>query len=210
MSAEAPQAPPSGAKKLLGRATNLVATFIGIGVMLAAGAILLEDGPMDSALALFVAGVVLLPFIPVPGRGSRLAVFVLGLVLAIGLPVMDSLGVHNQSIAAVSFGRDAATELAKAAVKDGLWPADPKAALPDTLPVQSGSLERDLRVDACGGPACILVVTLTDKRYKPGLRNHSFELWTFDGGKTWECGPGGERPVAASDLPSSCRDGNPL
>jgi hypothetical protein len=146
------QVPPSGAKQLLGPATKLVATLIGIGVILAAGAILLEDGPMDSALALFVAGLVLLPFIPVPGRGSRLAVFVLGLALAIGLPVVDSIGVRNQSVAAVSFARDVATALTQAAVKDGLWPADPKAALPDTLPVQSGTLERDLRVDACGGP----------------------------------------------------------
>jgi hypothetical protein len=203
-------AAPTGAKRLLGRATNLVATLVGVGVILAAGTILLEDGPMDSALALFAAGLVLLPFIPVPGRGSRLVVFVLGLGLAIGLPVMDSLGVHNQSVAAVKFARDAAAALTQAAVKGGLWPTDPKTALPDTLPVEGGSLERDLRVDACGGPACILVVTLTDKRYKPGLRGHSFELWTFDGGKTWACGPGGERPVAASDLPSTCRDGNPL
>jgi hypothetical protein len=199
------QEPPSGAKRLTQRAINAVATLLGVGVMLAAFDILWEGGAFGSGLSLFIAGLVLLPFIPIPGRGSRVTLFILGLGFAIGLPAWDGYQTHKQSRAAVGSAMDAAVALVHASVKDGLWPEDLSGKLPDKLDVSGDGLSRDILVTECYQESCSLVVTFTDERYQQRLRDHSFVLQSGDGGKTWHCGPGGERPAIAADLPSSCR-----
>jgi len=197
--------PPLNAKKLLQRAINIVATLLGIGVMLAAFDTLWEGGAFGSALSLFIAGLVLLPFIPIPGRGSRVTLFILGLGFAIALPAWEGYETHKQSRAAVNFAQAAAAALAQAAVKDGQWPEDLSGKLPEKLDIPGDGYARDILVTECYQEACSLVVTFTDERYQHRLRDRSFVLQSGDGGKTWTCGPGGERPAIAADLPSSCR-----
>src|SRR5690348_6325226 len=108
MAEETETQPPMNAKKLFQRAVDGVATLLGIGVILAAGDALWEGGSLGSALSLFVAGLVLLPFIPIPGRGSRVTVFVLGLATAIALPAWEGYETHKQSRAAVRYAQAAA------------------------------------------------------------------------------------------------------
>ena len=206
MADETQTQPPLNAKKLFQRAIDGVATLLGIGVMLAAGDVLWEDGPLSSALSLFVAGLVLLPYIPIKQGGVRALVFIVGLSLAIGLPAMDSFETHKQSKAAVSYAMDAAVALVRASVKDGQWPEDLTGTLPEKLDIASDGYSRDIRLTECYKQACALVVTFTDERYKRRLRDHSFVLRTADGGTTWTCGPGGEKPALAADLPSTCRE----
>ena len=198
------------ATKVLQQATDLVALLIGAGVVLAAVTVLLEDGPLSSGLALMVAGLALLPFIPIPGRGSRLTLFVLGVGTAIMLPVMDSFDVHRQSRSAVRFALGVADALAKGSAPEGVWPADARVGLPEQLPVPGDGFEYDVMVADCGGRSCVLVLTFKDERFKSQLKGRSFGLWTTDGSRTWSCGPAGLRPVAASDLPSTCREQYPF
>ncbi|HSC46789.1 MAG TPA: hypothetical protein VLG68_01740 [Gammaproteobacteria bacterium] len=200
------QTSPSGAKKLFQRAIDGLATLLSIGVMLAAGLILWEDGPVSSALSLFVAGLVLLPYIPIRYGGVRALVFIVGLSLAIGLPATDSFETHKQSRAAVASAQAAAVMLAATAVKDGQWPEDLSGKLPDKLDLPSDGYSRDIRVTECYKQACAFVVTFADERYQHRLHDHGFVLRTEDGGATWHCGPGGVRPALAADLPSTCRE----
>ncbi|HSN18833.1 MAG TPA: hypothetical protein VLV87_11575 [Gammaproteobacteria bacterium] len=195
-------------KQILQRTIDALAALIGAGVIFAAGVLTWEGGPLSSGLALLVAGLALLPFIPIPGRGSRSTIFVVAIALAIGLPVMDSVKRHRQTQAAVGFAFDAAQELTKAAVQDGRWPTDLVNGLPDRISVPSDGFERDLVLADCRDQSCSLVVTMQDARYDSRLRGHSFALWTVDGGKTWGCGPAGERPALQVDMPSSCRLGD--
>ena len=193
-------------KKAVQRITDVLATLIGIGVILAGGAVLLEDGPVGSGLTLFIAGLALLPFIPVPGRGSRTTIFIFALGYAIGMPVYDRSMVLRQTIPAVESARDTAAKLSETVAKSGQWPDDLAAALPDKIQVDGDGWSRDVMLTDCGGARCTLLVTLTDARYRSELRERSFGLWTQDGGTTWECGPAGEHSVMPHDLPSSCRD----
>jgi type II secretory pathway pseudopilin PulG len=132
-------------------------------------------------------------------------VFVLGLATAIALPAWEGYETHKQSQAAVRFAESAAAALAQGSVKDGRWPEDLSGKLPEKLDLPGDDYSRDLRIAECYQESCALVVTFTDERYQRRLRDHSFVLRSQDGGKTWTCGPGGERPALAVDLPSSCR-----
>jgi len=201
---------PARGSKLLQRGIDVVALLLGLGVIFAALSLLAEDGPVSSGLALLLTGVALLPFVPIPGRGSRVTLFVLGLVFAVALPVLDSMAVHRQSRSAVRFALSVVDALVKSSAPDGVWPADARNTMPDRLPVAGDGFEHDVMVADCGGQRCLLVVTFKDPRYKSELRGRSFGLWTTDGNRTWSCGPAGLRPVVVNDLPETCREKYPF
>ena len=209
MACEDETQPQLNAKKLTQRGIDLVATLLGLGVILAAVAVLFEDGPVGSGLMLFIAGLVLMPFIPIPGRGTRTVVFILALGVAIVTPVWKSFVVHRQTQAAYRFALDAAAALTQASVKDGRWPEDLSGKLPEKLDLPGGGLSRDIRVAECYQEACTLIVTLTDEGYDTSIRSRSFALSTSDGGKTWTCHPTGGYHVRPVDLPADCRGSAP-
>ncbi|MGE5624611.1 MAG: hypothetical protein ACM3ZT_03590 [Bacillota bacterium] len=187
------------------RVINVLAALVGFGVMALAVALLFAEWPLGSVLAVFVSGLALLPFIPIPGRGARTVVFVLALAFAILMPVWQSRTVHRETQSAFLFASEAAARLAETSVKDGGWPATAEG-FPDKLePVYGDGYSRDLAIKDCGGASCTLIVTLADERYDAEIRGRSFALSTTDGGKTWHCGPSGEHSVIPSDLPAACR-----
>lgn len=188
------------------RLTDVLAGLLGIGVILGGGELLLEDGPVGSGLAFILAGLALLPFIPIPGRGSRTVIFILGLGYGIGKPVWDSFTIHRETQQAVHSVMSAAARLRQTAVQGDAWHLDAPGALPDEIQVESDGWSRDIQVQECDGPACTLLVTLTDPRYHGDIRGRSFALYTADGGRSWHCRSAGEHSVMPSHLPSSCRE----
>ena len=202
-------APPPPAGKRAPRATHTLAAFVGFAVMALAVVLLFQEWPLGSALAVFVAGLVLLPFIPIPGQGSRTALFILALAYAIFMPAWEARVVHRQTQAAFLSAADTAARLADTAVKDGAWHTEQAGALPDRIEVDGDGWSRDVMLTDCGGADCTLIVRLTDARYEPEVRDRSFGLFTHDGGRTWSCGSAGQRSVMPSDLPRACRDQGP-
>jgi len=169
------------------------------------GVALVEAWPVGSALMLFIAGLVLLPFIRVPGRGSRTVIFILAFGVAMVTPTWKSFVVHRQIQGAYRFATDAAARLTEVSKQDGRWPAA-IGGFPDTLgPVYGDGYSRDLKIKGCGAGSCTLVVTLTDHDYDTSIRGRSFALWTRDGGKTWACGPATTYPLSPKDLPATCQ-----
>jgi|GEM_PF-6725864 len=198
------------APKLMRRAIDAVATVLGLGVAAIATVLLFEGVPLGASLPMLAAGLVLLPFIPIPGRGSRTTLFILLLGYSIVMPVYQSMMLHRQTQAALEFATATATQLAQAVVKDGQWPTA-AAGFPDKLdPVQGDGFSHDVEITDCGDVYCTVLVRLTDQRYDDEIRGRSFGLWTKDGGKTWSCGSAGEPSVMPVDLPSVCRsEGSP-
>ena len=69
-----------------------------------------------------------------------------------------------------------------------------------------GQYTRDLRVVNCEGESCGIVATMRNNGVDARLAGKTLEIWTTNGGYTWSCGPGGDNPLAAQNLPLSCRD----
>ena len=200
--------PVSTPKKAVQGVTDTLAALIGIGVILAGVVVVLEDGPVGSGLMLFIAGLVLLPYVPVPGRGSRTVIFILALGVALVTPMWKSFVVHRQTQAAFRFATEVAARLTETSAKDGRWPRD-AVAFPEKLePVEGDGWSHDVAIRDCGGERCTLIVTLKDWDYDTSIRSRSFALSTLDGGKTWTCHPTGGYHVRPVDLPAACREGN--
>lgn len=179
--------------------------MIGIGLFVAGGVALAEQWPVGSAFMLFVAGGALLPFIRVPGRGSRAVIVIFAFAVAMATPLWKSFVVHRQVQGAFRFATDAAARLTENSKQDGRLPKA-AAGFPDKLePVYDDSYSHDLKIKDCGGESCTLVVTLTDHDYDTSIRSRSFALWTRDGGKTWACGPTAIYPLMPADLPATCQ-----
>lgn len=196
---------PSSKEKLRRWLTDGLAAIIGLGVIWIAVEVVLEGGPPISGLAFLVAGLPLLWFIPVPGRGSRATLFVLGMGVGIGYPIWKSSVIHRQTSSALASVQQVAQALAQAAAPQGSWPGNLAAALPEKLDVPGDGFARDIRLQDCGETFCTLVVTLQDPRYDGQLRNRDFSLSTTDGGRTWTCGLGAPPSVNPGDLPEACR-----
>ncbi len=189
----------------MGRITNILAILIGVGLILAGVAALVNAWPVGMAFMLIIAGAALLPFIRVRGRYSRTVIVVLAFSVAMATPLWSSFVVHQQVEAAYRAATDAAARLTELSQKDGRWPTA-AAGFPDKLdPVYSDGHSRDLKLKDCGGESCTLVITLTDHDYDTSIRSRSFALWTQNGGKTWTCGPTALYPLAPKDLPDPCQ-----
>ena len=196
---------PTPARQAGQRVTDLLATLLGIGMIVAGGLALADQWPVGTGLMLFIAGGALLPFVRVPGRGSRAVIVVLAFGVAMVTPLWSSFVVHRQVQGTYRYATDAAARLTEMAVKDGRWPSA-AAGFPDKLePVYRGAYSRDLEIKDCGGKSCTLIVTLTDHDYDTSIRSRHFALWTRDGGKTWACGPTKLYPLAPKDLPEPCQ-----
>lgn len=196
---------PMHGKRPAQHSTDVLATLVGIAVIVSGVVALVENWPVGTALMLFIAGTVLLPFVRVPGRGSRMAIFILAFGIAMVTPMWKSIVVHRQIHGAFQFATEAAARLTEMSAKDGRWPKV-LAGFPDKLETASDDgYSRDLEIKDCGGVSCTLIVTLTDHDYDTSIRSRHFALWTQDGGKTWTCGPTALYPVTPQDLPEACR-----
>ena len=62
----------------------------------------------------------------------------------------------------------------------------------------------------CDGQTCGVVATIGADAPVNLVAGHTAEIWTRDSGKTWQCGPGGNNPVARENMAGNCRDADPL
>lgn len=85
------------------------------------------------------------------------------------------------------------------------WPKELNLAY--SVDTQSlGKYVSGIRMPACGGNICRLIVMFDDGNSHRRIRNTTLEIWTEDEGSTWSCGPGGYNPIPVTYLPQTCRD----
>lgn len=157
--------------------------------------------------------------------GPKTLLLIIGIAAVIGiLWVTNPLRLHDEALMRSKVGE--AILLAGGAAegpvtdyfqKNKQWPAD-LSSVYDAARHAPGSAADEYGVDS-RYVAKLTTLTTPDGGYgivatmQPDLETDiagkAVEIWSFDGGASWHCGPASRNPVDERFLPSSCRETQP-
>ncbi|MGH8272756.1 MAG: RDD family protein [Gammaproteobacteria bacterium] len=134
---------------------------------------------------------------------------IIGAAIAISIPMMRSYVNRAQVAESIGLMRDARTLLDNYHEQYSRWPTATRIEyfnrkMARNAPI--GKYTRLIRITRCTGKACVVAAIMKQGLDDKSIAGKSVELWTFDAGETWHCGPGGKNPIATHELPATCRD----
>lgn len=156
------------------------------------------------------------------GLGPKSLLLIIGIAVVIGiLWVTNPVRIHNEALmrskvseAILLTGGAAEGPVTDYFQKNKQWPAD-LSSVYDAARHTPGSAANEYGVDS-RYVVKLTTLTTSDGGYgivatmKPDLEadiaGKAVEIWSFDGGGSWYCGPASRNPVDERFLPSSCRE----
>ncbi len=143
---------------------------------------------------------------PTGALGALIWIYIIGVLAAIALPAYADFTARSQTSEGVLYAQSAEQSLMEEYADKGAWPTDLASANPDLAKPNLGRYTDSLTLLGPSYQFVGILVTFKTSGVTSQVAGRTFELWTSDGGGTWQCGPGGPDPIDAKNLPPNCRD----
>jgi type IV pilus assembly protein PilA len=148
------------------------------------------------ALLVFRAG-------PTGMLGALVWVYIIGIMAAIAIPAYQDYIARSQMSEAIQIAGALESPLADFHQKNQAWPS----GLAEDYPKSNvGRYTDTVTLVGADGEVIGIMATMKTAGVNRMIAGKTVELWTNDGGQTWQCGPGDADPVEPKYLPASCRD----
>ncbi|MDE2196676.1 MAG: pilin [Gammaproteobacteria bacterium] len=142
-----------------------------------------------------------------------IVIAIIGILAAIAIPAYQDYLARSQMSEGIELAGGSKTGLAEFYQNNGRWPTSLTSVYSTASPtlIAGTGVGRYVQsVVLSGGCGTTLICGTLSTMKAAGVNNNiiskSVEIWTNDGGNTWNCGPGKTAPVDVKYLPSSCRD----
>lgn len=149
------------------------------------------------ALFVFRAG-------PTGALGALIWVYIIGIMAAIAIPAYQDYITRSQVSEGIQIAGSLEQPLANYYQTNHSWPGELAPSFPKS---NVGRYTDTITLVGTSDETIGVLATFKAQGVNRGIAGKGVELWTNDGGNTWQCGPGGLDPVDPKYLPASCRDG---
>ncbi|MBF0426496.1 MAG: RDD family protein [Magnetococcales bacterium] len=130
----------------------------------------------------------------------------LGIAMAVGIPALQATQAQAQVTETLAQLQAAEGPLTEWYTGHGYWPSQGS----EIPPIPLGKYAATIVFGQSGPTATAPELTITARLKSqqdvvPGIAGRTMRIWTNDGGKSWECGPGAFNGVDHAYLPNTCR-----
>jgi uncharacterized membrane protein YhaH (DUF805 family)/type II secretory pathway pseudopilin PulG len=133
-----------------------------------------------------------------------------GIVAAIAIPAYQDYTARSQTAEAIQLAGGAEQSVASYHDQNKVWPTDLSPLYPKNPDGGIGVYSAGITAVTEGDRGFGIMVNLKQTGVVLPLAGKRVEIWTTDGGKTWQCGPASLDPVDIKFLPASCRSDGAL
>ena len=148
-----------------------------------------------------------------------IVIAIIGILAAIAIPAYQDYIARSQMSEGIQLAGGGEVGMAEFYQNNSRWPASGNATAglesvystaSDHPTIGAGRYVTTLKIQGASGGTVGIVATMKGAGINSHILNATVEIWTFDGGNTWHCGPAtGGTPVNQKYLPASCRDTTP-
>jgi Zn-dependent protease with chaperone function/Tfp pilus assembly major pilin PilA len=148
------------------------------------------------ALLVFRAG-------PTGMLGALIWIYIVGIMAAIAIPAYQDYIARSQMSEGIQIAGALEQPLAEFYQKNQAWPG---GLAPNYPKANVGRYTDTVTLVGADAETIGVMSTMKSTGVNRVIAGKTVEIWTRDGGQTWNCGPGSNDPVDAKYLPASCRD----
>ncbi|MGE5625850.1 MAG: M48 family metallopeptidase [Bacillota bacterium] len=132
-----------------------------------------------------------------------IVIAIIGILAAIAIPAYQDYIARSQMSEAIQIAGGLEQPLAEFYQKNQSWPN----GLADSFPKSNvGKYADTVTLVGAHEQVIGILVTMKTSGVNANIAGKTLEIWTVDGGSSWQCGPGDSDPVAVKYLPANCRD----
>ncbi|MGN7612533.1 pilin [Magnetococcales bacterium HHB-1] len=141
-----------------------------------------------------------------------IVIAIIGILAAVAIPAYQDYIARSQMSEPIHLMSGAKTAVTESYANSAVWPSTA-----DGAEVTLASVYATVANDPVGrytasitgvgdGETYTLTATMNATDVNPNIASTTVQMWTTDGGNTWQCGAGGTNAVDVTYLPTSCRD----
>lgn len=138
------------------------------------------------------------------GALSYILIFPAGVMAAIAIPAYYANMARAQAEEGIQLADGGETPVMEYRRQNQSWPSDLQAVYPAAAKSPAGRFVESVSGNGQGDGYAFTV--LMQVGVSSAVAGKTLEVWTMDGGNTWQCGPGAAAPVDVRYLPMSCRE----
>ena len=147
-------------------------------------------------------------FVPRAGSGASGAsglvmIAIVGILAAIAIPAYQDYIARSQMSEGIQIASALEQPLAEFYQKNQAWPG---GLAPNYPKADVGRYTDTVTLVGADAETIGVMSTMKSTGVNRVIAGKTVEIWTRDGGQTWNCGPGSSDSVDAKYLPASCRD----
>ena len=144
------------------------------------------------------------------GAWTYVAFIPLGILAAIAIPAYQDFVARAQMSEGIQLAGQAEIPVVEYFQANKAWPADLASIYPVAKGTPAGKYVATVTAAvSADGSSYGIISTMNTTGIHYALVGKAVEVWTADGGKTWQCGPASSNPVDPRYLIGSCRDESP-
>jgi uncharacterized membrane protein YhaH (DUF805 family)/Tfp pilus assembly major pilin PilA len=129
-----------------------------------------------------------------------------GILAAIAIPAYQDYMARSQASEGIQLAGGAEVGVAEYYQQHKSWPDKLESVYAVAAQNPAGRYVDNVSGHSAGSETYGVVSTMKSAGINRNIAGKSLEIWTSDGGNTWNCGPGGMDPLNRKYLPASCRD----
>ena len=128
-----------------------------------------------------------------------------GILAAIAMPAYQDYMARAQTSEAIQLAGGAEQAVTNYHDQNKTWPTDLTSLYPKGPDGGIGRYSASITAITVADGSFGIMVTMKQTGVRPVIAGTGVEIWTRDGGHSWQCGPASMDPVDPKFLPTSCR-----